>query len=761
MSVTRIIDIQSARTPLHYALAYADRGWHVFPVWGAENGACRCGNPACKAPGKHPVSRLVRAGMIDATTDHDNIRRWWGDMPEAGVGVSLAPSGLVAVDVDPRNNGYMTLELLEERHGRLETDLVQLTQGGGEHRFFHLAADSSLQLPGKLGDGIDLKRNGYSVLPPTTGPQGVYDWESSSNPLDGALPAPLPDWIRSLGAPVTSRDTAFAGTVAARHITEGQVAELRSALETIDADDRDNWVRVLGALHNLGSVGWDIALEWSQRSDKFDPQDQVRVWRSVQGQRLNYETIFHMAINAGWQNPFTAGVPLPADQVEVAAPPPRPRPLEAVPEHLQTIPGVLGEGVAWFMATAKKPQIEYALPAMLALASVVLGRKYVTDYDNWPALYFLAVGKSATGKESIKSAIEDVLSAAQLDSLIAPDRYSSESAGFSMLESKPTHITVQDEFGKLLQAARGDRTGHARSTVRFLLEAWGRAGGTMRGAAYSTAGMQDQQAEAINGRVVHNPSVTLVGLSTPSTFGAGLTRDAVDDGFLNRLVVSVCDGEREPMKFRPYTPPPPALVNWCQAMRSAGAQPGNLMDIETPAALKPSPTVIKLGRGVPELFFGEGAFESECLDLMNKHERDELSELFGRTNEIGLRMSLIVALSCNSATVEVQHARWAIEYARFCSMQMLTLVQEHLHEGGFDAAWKDVARLVAQAGSRGYTRRELVQRSRSLRKLAEVNPVLQDKLLSRMTDDGVIQPVESSGVRGRKRVAYVWVDADE
>jgi hypothetical protein len=136
MSVTRIIDIQSARTPLHYALAYADRGWHVFPVWGAENGACRCGNPACKAPGKHPVSRLVRAGMIDATTDHDNIRRWWGDMPEAGVGVSLAPSGLVAVDVDPRNNGYMTLELLEERHGRLETDLVQLTQGGGEHRFF-------------------------------------------------------------------------------------------------------------------------------------------------------------------------------------------------------------------------------------------------------------------------------------------------------------------------------------------------------------------------------------------------------------------------------------------------------------------------------------------------------------------------------------------------------------------------------------------------------------------------------------------------
>jgi hypothetical protein len=667
MSVTRIIDIQSARTPLHYALAYADRGWHVFPVWGAENGACRCGNPACKAPGKHPVSRLVRAGMIDATTDHDNIRRWWGDMPEAGVGVSLAPSGLVAVDVDPRNNGYMTLELLEERHGRLETDLVQLTQGGGEHRFFHLAADSSLQLPGKLGDGIDLKRNGYSVLPPTTGPQGVYDWESSSNPLDGALPAPLPDWIRSLGAPVTSRDTAFAGTVAARHITEGQVAELRSALETIDADDRDNWVRVLGALHNLGSVGWDIALEWSQRSDKFDPQDQVRVWRSVQGQRLNYETIFHMAINAGWQNPFTAGVPLPADQVEVAAPPPRPRPLEAVPEHLQTIPGVLGEGVAWFMATAKKPQIEYALPAMLALASVVLGRKYVTDYDNWPALYFLAVGKSATGKESIKSAIEDVLSAAQLDSLIAPDRYSSESAGFSMLESKPTHITVQDEFGKLLQAARGDRTGHARSTVRFLLEAWGRAGGTMRGAAYSTAGMQDQQAEAINGRVVHNPSVTLVGLSTPSTFGAGLTRDAVDDGFLNRLVVSVCDGEREPMKFRPYTPPPPALVNWCQAMRSAGAQPGNLMDIETPAALKPSPTVIKLGRGVPELFFGEGAFESECLDLMNKHERDELSELFGRTNEIGLRMSLIVALSCNSATVEVQHARWAIEYARFCS----------------------------------------------------------------------------------------------
>ncbi|MEE4107765.1 MAG: bifunctional DNA primase/polymerase [Halieaceae bacterium] len=751
-----VIDINAARSPLRYALAYAERGWHVFPVWGADGGACRCGQP-CKSPGKHPVSSLVRGGMSDATTDPETIKRWWQTLPEAGVGVSLAPSGLVAVDVDPRNGGYLTLEMLEDQHGRIETDLVQLTQGGGEHRFFYLEAGSSLQLPGKLGPGVDLKRNGYSVLPPTMGPQGVYDWEASSNPLDGALPAPLPDWIRSLAQPITTAGAEFSGTVAARHVTEGQVEELRSALTALDHDDRNTWVRVLGALHTLGSVGWDLALEWSQRSAKFDPQDQVRVWRSVLGQRLNYETVFHMAIAAGWSNPYAAGVPVDADTIAPPPAPPKPAP---TPESVQIIPGILGLGVRWFMGAAKKPQIEYALPAMLALGSVVLGRRYVTDYDNWSPLYFLAVGKSATGKEFIKTAIEDVLAAADLDGLITADRYSSESAGLSALEARPCQISVQDEFGKILAAAQNDRAGHARSVVKFLLEVWGRAGGTLRGAAYSTVGMKKDDADAYNNRLVYNPSLTLVGLTTPNTLESGLTRDAIEDGFLNRFLVSVCDADREPMVFRDSQSPPAALVEWCRRQRGAQPGEGNLAEFETPAGIKPTPVVVPLGRGVRELFFGADAFEGRCVKRMDALDASGLAEIWGRANEAALRVALIVARSCEADTIEIPHAQWAIQYVEHCTERLELLAQEHIHEGDFDAARKAVIKLAAKGGARGVTCREINKGARTFRRLAEKSPHLQDTLLKRLTEDGTLALVKipSQSGRGKPREAYVLQD---
>ena len=52
--------------PRDAALAYARRGWRVFPLHGIVRGTCTCGHPDCSSPGKHP---LVRRGLYEATTD--------------------------------------------------------------------------------------------------------------------------------------------------------------------------------------------------------------------------------------------------------------------------------------------------------------------------------------------------------------------------------------------------------------------------------------------------------------------------------------------------------------------------------------------------------------------------------------------------------------------------------------------------------------------------------------------------------------------
>ena len=67
---------------LDAALDYAARGMYVFP---------------CKENQKVPKTRN---GHLDATIDHHQIHAWWSESPHANIGISLAKSGLVAIDVD-------------------------------------------------------------------------------------------------------------------------------------------------------------------------------------------------------------------------------------------------------------------------------------------------------------------------------------------------------------------------------------------------------------------------------------------------------------------------------------------------------------------------------------------------------------------------------------------------------------------------------------------------------------------------------------
>lgn len=172
----------SLSTPLAYALAYAAMGWHVFPV---------------QPRGKQPIGRLARQGHLDATTDHDVIRAWWKAEPKASIGVAVAASGLCVIDIDPRNGGDATFDDLQAEHGQLTSDVMALTGGGGQHHVFSVPAGMHPTLPGVLGPGVDCKVNGYIVVEPSIHPSGkAYAWEASSNPLDGVIPTPLPDWLR-------------------------------------------------------------------------------------------------------------------------------------------------------------------------------------------------------------------------------------------------------------------------------------------------------------------------------------------------------------------------------------------------------------------------------------------------------------------------------------------------------------------------------------------------------------------------------------
>jgi len=192
----------SAPSALLFALAYARRGWRVHPLhWptraGSDGACCSCSaGEQCRSIGKHPI---LEAWPRKATTCEETIRAWWRAYPGANVGIATGPaSGLLVLDVDPRNGGDVALEALLAQNGGLEPTARVETGGGGLH--FYLAHPSGgVPLRGKLAKGLDVKAGGgFVVAPPSLHASGRrYSWAAGASPRDLA-PAELPAWLLAL-----------------------------------------------------------------------------------------------------------------------------------------------------------------------------------------------------------------------------------------------------------------------------------------------------------------------------------------------------------------------------------------------------------------------------------------------------------------------------------------------------------------------------------------------------------------------------------
>ncbi len=80
------------------------------------------------------------------------------------------------------------------------------------------------------------------------------------------------------------------------------IADLRSALNSLRADDRQLWIAIGQALHELGDVGRGLWMDWAQTSSAWKPGD-AQQWDGFKGDRTGYQAVFKYAQDAGWLNP--------------------------------------------------------------------------------------------------------------------------------------------------------------------------------------------------------------------------------------------------------------------------------------------------------------------------------------------------------------------------------------------------------------------------------------------------------------------------
>lgn len=160
------------------AMGLATAGVPVFPV---------------AVGGKQP---LTQHGFHDASTDFDQIRRWWSATPGANIGMPTgAASGLVVVDVDVHGpvNGYVALDRADRARLLEGWEALVQTPTDGLHAYYPANPGTEQRSWQAARAGIDFRGDGgYIIVPPSSriidGQRSVYRLEQvtrdQSQPLD-------------------------------------------------------------------------------------------------------------------------------------------------------------------------------------------------------------------------------------------------------------------------------------------------------------------------------------------------------------------------------------------------------------------------------------------------------------------------------------------------------------------------------------------------------------------------------------------------
>lgn len=272
---------------------YISKGFRVFPLR------------------KNLKTPATGNGFKDATLDHDQIRNWFGSDAGQNIGIATG-NGLVVIDLDTKHgvDGMASLATLEATHGKLPETLIAATPSGGEHRLFKYPPDLDIRnSAGKLGQGVDIRANGGYIAAAPSHTEASADPQGRTMTGDYRFTKKLPvadlpqAWLDLL---TKGREQPPAET---RHYQRAEnndfqrLAEVQDALNYINPQPYDDWAKVSMALYSLGENGCVLWDTWSKNASNYDPKEIPKRWKSFAGTSVGVESVFHLAQQAGWQNP--------------------------------------------------------------------------------------------------------------------------------------------------------------------------------------------------------------------------------------------------------------------------------------------------------------------------------------------------------------------------------------------------------------------------------------------------------------------------
>ena len=660
---------------LEHALRYAGFRWHVFPVHGIVAGRCTCGAD-CGHAGKHP---WCEHGFADATTDAAQVRRWWGEHPQANIGIATGPSGLLVVDVDvrPGHDGRETWDELARANGKAET-LSCITGSGGAHHYYTTSRPIRSRAGG-IAQGLDIRaQGGYVVAPPSTHLSGrTYEW-------DGAEFAPLelveaPAWLLEL---CTRSSDVRPHEPEAEHLEAEKVAEIRAALAYVDPDPRDTWLKVGMALKSTGAGDQALGLwtEWARGSDKFNEAGQRRTWKSLRvSGGVTLSSLFGLAKGSGFVDP----TPPPAF---VAAP------TQFVPQPftLEPPPGVMREVYHHTLATAPCPQPTMALGAAIAFAGLILGRDYVAESGAHLNHYTLILAPTGSGKEHPRDVLSRLAEECDMGEYLGERVFSGQGV-IQAMKKTAKRLYLFDEFGLTMQRQDPNHL----TLVQVLLDIYGASNRVYRGFDYASP--EQERTE------IDRPSLSIFATSTGHSFFRAIQSGDILSGFVPRFLV--LETQHRPLPSPPALEldPPESVTDWAEWMRLGHRKAfgdGNLATLKVAQDADASQLLQDFFREAHELADpGRGP----------RHLVWTRSALMAAKVATMAGCAACAPGASSPAAVKAEHMSWAIELVRSSTRRLEAIVDENVADSPYAQSLNELLAIFLGAGQRGWTDREIAR----------------------------------------------------
>ena len=437
-------------------------------------------------------------------------------------------------------------------------------------------------------------------------------------------------------------------------------------------------------------------------------------------------------------------------------------------------PGLVGEVTNYINSQCRYPRENLAVISALVAVGNIGGLSHKVAGDKLSSnLFAFCVAGSATGKESILQAINDLHIAAGISGAMHGALKSEQEIVRNLVRHQSCLYNI-DEFGILLRklsaSTKSGGASYLQGVLGLLMSAYSKSGGTLLLSGDLKDFLRDKlnrEIAQINKKLdagsdtklerklnylidslenldkgLHNPFLSLIGFTTPSTFNESVNHEQITSGFIGRSII-INEPNNNPLPKQDFTCPdmPYGLQMQLLSIMHPGEDKSRIEASGEYNSINISPDAKEALKSYSDWFWNKAEEHSE-------HTGFEAT--VRRGYELMLKIAFILSFGTDEMSAHSVH--WAFEYIKRDIECKTLLAYSNIKERS-DPVRSMKAKILVSAGSDGISVGKLVNKYRSKKDIV-------DKAIESLLADERIYVIDKMHPRNNTITKIVYIKKD-